>query len=137
MTLNTRTNLNTHMTQVAVIGSGLAGAACAAGLQRGGAQVSLFEKAPTIGGRVVERRADWIDASGAEQSVTFDDNADYFTPVRQRPKPAIACAMAANGVRSWRPDVYAAWPTGLGSRSTPASGRSGWTNWCSVHSSVT
>lgn len=114
MTLNTPTTPNTHMTQVAVIGSGLAGAACAAGLQRAGAKVSLFEKAPTIGGRVVARRADWIDASGAEQSVTFDDNADYFTPVRQRPKPAIARAMTANGVRSWRPYVYAAWPTELG-----------------------
>ena len=101
---------NTRPTQVAVIGSGLAGAACAARLQRSGAQVTLFEKASTVGGHLAARRAQWIDADGARQSVAFDDSTQYFESVERRCKPVIARAMTASGVRSWRPHVYAVWP---------------------------
>ena len=45
---------------VAVIGSGLAGTNCAAGLQRAGMQVALFENSRNVGGRVTTRRAGWI-----------------------------------------------------------------------------
>ena len=106
--------LDTGTIQVAVIGSGLAGSACAAGLQRAGAQVTLFEKAKTVGGHTATGRAGWIDASGAEQSVTFDDIAQYFTPARRRFKPAVARAMAAGCVSAWRPRVHALWPLEAG-----------------------
>ncbi len=100
--------------RVAVIGSGLAGAACAAGLSRGNAQVTLFEKSRNVGGRMATRRAGWVDAVGAEQSVTFDHGALCFEPFRPRFKAAAARAMAAGSVGQWRPRVHAALPVGAG-----------------------
>ena len=110
----TMMTLDTNTIQVAVIGSGLAGSACAAGLLRAGAQVTLFEKAKNVGGHSATRHAGWIDASGAEQSVTFDDIAQYFTPARRRLKPVVARAMAAGCVSAWRPRVHAGWPLEAG-----------------------
>ena len=106
--------LDPSSVRVAVIGSGLAGAACAAGLNRGGAHVTLFEKSRNVGGRMATRRAGWIDASGAEQSVTFDHGAQCFTPVRPRFKAVMARAMAAGSVGEWRPRVHAGWPVEAG-----------------------
>jgi renalase len=100
-------NLDTDTIQVAVIGAGLAGSACAAGLRRAGAQVTMFEKAKTVGGHTAARSAGWMDANGAEQSVTFDDIAQYFTPVRRRFKPVVTRAMAAGHVSAWHPRVHA------------------------------
>ena len=42
---------------VAVIGAGLAGAACARGLQAAGVQVTVFDKSRGVGGRLATRRA--------------------------------------------------------------------------------
>ena len=57
-----------------VLGAGLrrgvAGAACAVGLQRGGLQVTLFDKSRGVGGRMATRRS----AFGG-----FDHGAQYFT----------------------------------------------------------
>lgn len=105
---------DTDTIQVAVIGSDLAGSACAAGLQRAGAQVTIFEKAKTVGGPAATRSGGWMDANGAEQSVTFDDIAQYFTPVRRRFKPAVTRAMAAGCVSAWHPRVHADWPLEAG-----------------------
>ena len=102
--------LDTDSIHVAVIGSGLAGAACAAGLQRAGVQVSVFEKSRNVGGRMATRRAGWVDASGAERAVTFDHGAQCFVPVRPRFKAVTARAMAAGCVSAWRPGVYSARP---------------------------
>ncbi len=107
-------NLYSGPVRVAVIGSGMAGAACAAGLTRGDAQVMLFEKSRNVGGRMATRRAGWIDADSAEQSVTFDHGAQCFTPVRPRFKAAMSRAMAAGSVSEWRPRVHAAWPVEAG-----------------------
>ncbi|MFL5335181.1 MAG: FAD-dependent oxidoreductase [Geminicoccaceae bacterium] len=43
---------------IAVIGAGMAGAACAAALARAGAAVRLFDKGRSIGGRMAQRRVD-------------------------------------------------------------------------------
>jgi renalase len=110
----TMMTLGTNTIHVAVIGSGLAGSACAAGLQHAGAQVTLFEKAKTVGGHSATRCAAWIDASGAEQSVAFDNIAQYFMPVKRRLKPVVARAMAAGCVSAWRPRVHAGWPLEAG-----------------------
>jgi len=95
---------------VAVIGSGLAGAACAAGLQRVGVRVTVFEKSRNVGGRMATRLAGWRDASGAEPSVTFDHGAQFFTSVRPRFKAVMARAIVAGCVSEWRPRVHAAGP---------------------------
>ncbi len=107
-------NLVRGPVRVAVIGSGLAGAACAAGLSRGEAQVTLFEKSRNVGGRMATRRAGWVDAEGAEQSVTFDHGALCFEPLRPRFKAVVARATAAGSVGRWRPRVHAAWPVEAG-----------------------
>ena len=99
---------------VAIIGSGMAGAACAAGLQRAGAQVSLFEKSRNVGGRMATRRAGWIDADGAEQSTTFDHGAQGFTPVRPRFKAVMSRAVAAGSASRWHPRLHAARPVESG-----------------------
>jgi renalase len=106
--------LDNHTIQVAVIGSGLAGSACAAGLQRAGARVTMFEKATTIGDHVATRVAEWVDAGGTEQAVTFDDIAPYFTPAKRRFKPIVARAMAAGYASAWHPRVHADWPLETG-----------------------
>ena len=105
---------DTNPVRVAVIGSGLAGASCAAGLSGGDAHVTLFEKSRNVGGRMATRRAGWVDADGAEQSTTFDHGAQCFTPVRPRFKAVMARAMAAGSACQWRPRVHAAWPVEAG-----------------------
>lgn len=105
---------NPNSNRVAVIGSGLAGAACAAGLRGTDAQVTLFEKAHHAGGRMATRRVGWVDARGAEQAVTFDHGAQCFTPVRPRFKAVMARARAAGCVSEWRPRVHAAGPSAYG-----------------------
>jgi renalase len=102
--------LDTGSAHIAVIGSGLAGSACVAGLRRAGAQVTVFEKAQTVGGRTATRRTRWIDALGAEQSVTFDDSTQYFTSAKRHLRPTVARAMAAGFVSAWHPRVHALWP---------------------------
>lgn len=96
--------------RVAVIGAGLAGAACVSGLMPSGAQVSLFEKSRNVGGRMATRRVGWVDASGDAQAVTFDHGAQGFTPIRPRFKAVMARAMAAGCISEWQPRTHAAWP---------------------------
>lgn len=55
---------------IAIIGAGLAGLSCAAHLHAAGRQVTLFEKARGVGGRLSTRRTE----QGA-----FDHGAQYFT----------------------------------------------------------
>ena len=44
-------------TEVAVVGGGMAGLTAACFLARGGAKVTIFEKAPTVGGRAATRES--------------------------------------------------------------------------------
>lgn len=55
---------------VAIVGAGLAGLSCAAHLHAAGRQVTLFEKARGVGGRLSTRRT---------EHCTFDHGAQYFT----------------------------------------------------------
>jgi len=93
---------------VAIIGSGMAGAACAAGLRSADVQVTLFEKSSHVGGRMATRRAGWIDTDGAEQAVTFDHGVHAFTPTRPRFKAVMARAIAAGCASPWQPLVHTA-----------------------------
>lgn len=106
--------LDSRLVHVAVIGSGMAGAACAAGLSSAGTQVTLFEKSRNVGGRMASRQADWIDADGVERSVVFDHGAQCFTPVRPRFKAVMSRALAAGSVGPWHPRVYAPRPSETG-----------------------
>ena len=107
-------SLDPNSKRVAVIGSGLAGAACVAGLRSTNARVTLFGKSRNVGGRMATRCVGWVDASGAEQAVTFDHGAQCFAPDRPRFKAAMARAMAANCLGEWLPRVDPAWPAAHG-----------------------
>ena len=96
------------MIHVAVVGAGMAGAACAAGLRVAGVQVTLFEKSPNVGGRMATRRASWTDGVGTEHPVAFDHGSQSFTAVRPRFRAAMARAVARGCAAEWQPMVHAA-----------------------------
>ena len=60
--------------EIAIVGAGMAGLACAAELSRAGRQVILFDKGRGPGGRMATRRA---EIGG--KTVRFDHGAQYFT----------------------------------------------------------
>lgn len=96
----------TEAFDVAVIGAGLAGASCAAGLRQAGARVSLFDKSRQVGGRMATRRALWVDAAGVEHASSFDHGAQSFTSVRPRFHAAMARAVTAGCAVEWQPRVH-------------------------------
>jgi predicted NAD/FAD-dependent oxidoreductase len=98
---------------VAVIGAGIAGAACATSLQRAGWNVSLFDKSRGVGGRMATRRVDWTDTFGTEHSTEFDHGAQHFGARHARFRAVMRRAEAAGCVAAWQPRVHAAWPTAI------------------------
>lgn len=92
--------------RVAVVGAGLAGAACAAGLRRRGAQVTVFDKSRNVGGRMATRRARWLDANGVEQAAAFDHGAQCFAADNEGFQAALAIAATAGCVAEWQVPVH-------------------------------
>ena len=92
--------------RVAIIGAGMAGAACATGLRHAGAQVTLFDKSRQVGGRMATRRARCTDAAGIEHEVSFDHGAQCFAGVRPRFRAVMTRAVAAGCASSWQPRVH-------------------------------
>lgn len=100
---------------VAVIGAGLAGAACAAGLRDAAASVTLFDKSMGVGGRMATRRATWTDATGAEQVVEFDHGAQAFSARHPRFRAVVKRAQAAGVLVPWAARVHAPLPSPMAS----------------------
>lgn len=71
--------MNPARPRVAVIGAGMAGAACARWMADAGLEVQVFDKSRGVGGRMSTRRASWTAAGGAEQRASFDHGAPGFT----------------------------------------------------------
>jgi renalase len=85
--------------RVAVIGAGMAGMACAAGLQGAGMEVSLFDKSRGVGGRLATCRvpdAGWC----------FDHGATHFSARSPRFRAMLARAEAAGVMSPWTPRVH-------------------------------
>ena len=91
---------------VAIIGAGMAGAACAAALQRAGLRVTLFDKSRGVGGRMATRRAHWADAQGREQRAEFDHGVQHIAARAPRFRALMLAAEAAGQVARWRPRVH-------------------------------
>lgn len=108
-------NTVTGPIRVAVIGAGMAGAACAAGLRQAGVEATLFEKSGQVGGRMSNRRERWIDAAGVEQSAGFDHGASGFSAVRPRFRGVLAGAVAAGCASEWCLHVHS-WRSGEAQR---------------------
>ena len=64
---------------VAVVGAGMAGAACAQALAMAGHGVHVFDKSRAPGGRLATRRFRWDDASGNPRVTPLDHGAIAFT----------------------------------------------------------
>tara|TARA_R110001599_G_scaffold29407_6_gene100560 strand:+ start:1083 stop:2018 length:936 start_codon:yes stop_codon:yes gene_type:complete len=90
--------------KIAIVGSGLAGLACADHLVAAGHQVSLFDKARGPGGRMSTRRA-----KTTAGEVSFDHGAQYFTArdqafqtvVKQWQDDGAVARWAAAGQEAW------------------------------------
>lgn len=80
---------------IAIIGAGLAGLACARTLREAGRTVRLFDKGRTPGGRIGTKR---LEASG--RTLRLDHGAQYFTAR----DPAFEALLRDNGAQAW-PDA--------------------------------
>ena len=99
-----------HQPTAAVIGAGIAGAACAVSLQRAGMLVTVFDKSRGVGGRMSTRRATWNDSLDHEQTVEFDHGAQHFTSSHPRFKAVLKRAISVGCVAAWQPQIHANWP---------------------------
>lgn len=81
------------MIDVAIIGAGMAGIACARTLRAAGVPVRVIDKGRGIGGRVATRR---VDISG--ERITFDHGAQYLD---QSEHAAAIAALAPSAVDAW------------------------------------
>jgi renalase len=106
----TRTDAQAKPQRAAVIGAGIAGAACAVSLQRAGMRVTVFDKSRGVGGRMSTRRATWTDASGTEQSTELDHGAQHFNATHPRFRAVLKRAIRVGCVAEWQPKVHAVWP---------------------------
>jgi len=84
---------------IAVVGAGLAGLACARRLVGAGHAVRVFDKARTAGGRMATRRG---------EVATWDHGAQYFTLSQPGFSALVGEARAAGQVAPWAPR----WPGG-------------------------
>ncbi len=109
-TIMTRAEVTSQVPTAAVIGAGIAGAACAASLQRAGMQVTVFDKSRGVGGRMSTRRATWIDSKGREQTTELDHGAQHFTAAHPRFKAVLKRAISVGCVAEWQPQIHSAWP---------------------------
>ena len=94
--------------EVAIIGAGIAGLACAARLIAGGCGVRLFDKGRGPGGRMATRR---IELAGA--TATFDHGAQYFTARDPRFAAVVARWAEAGLAARWPaagPDAWVGTP---------------------------
>jgi renalase len=89
-----------QMTNVAIIGAGIAGLACARQLSESGIQVRLFDKARGPGGRMSTRR---VSTSLGE--VAFDHGAQYFTARNGAFKIEVSRLEALGAVAQWNGEL--------------------------------
>jgi hypothetical protein len=98
---------------VAVVGAGMAGAACAASLARNGMDVTVFDKSRGVGGRMATRRLRWGAAPGAgdvhELQAEVDHGAPYFSARHPRFRAAMQRAARAGVLAVWQPRVHGTW----------------------------
>lgn len=71
--------MSAGLPRVAVVGAGMAGAACARRLADSGVEVHLFDKSRGVGGRLATRRVRWTDDTGVAHDTAFDHGAPGFS----------------------------------------------------------
>jgi renalase len=112
-------DVNAGPARVAVVGAGMAGAACASRIAGSGAEVHLFDKSRGVGGRLATRRVCWTDDAGVAHDTAFDHGAPGFSAQgaafsrfvhdrclrgelhRWRPRMASGSSAAPEGFEQW------------------------------------
>lgn len=106
--------LQARTPHIAVIGAGIAGAACTASLLAAGLSVTVFDKSRGVGGRMATRRVPAEGAGCADGAEwQFDHGAQHIQACSPRFKAALRRAAQAGVVHAWQPRVHAAWPAPL------------------------
>jgi len=93
--------------QVAVIGAGIAGAACARALTMAGHQVQIFDKSRGPGGRLATRRLEWVDRQGQPCTTRIDHGAVGFTAHSVAFQTFVDQAIEAGLLAEWAPRLAA------------------------------
>lgn len=89
--------------RVAVIGAGMAGAACARQLADAGLDVTVFDKSRGLGGRMATRRAVLPRDASADQTLTFDHGAPWWVSSTRDFAEFLKTAEAQGAVLQWTP----------------------------------
>ena len=97
--------------RVAVVGTGVAGSACAAALLRAGVDATAFDKSRGVGGRMATRRVDCTPHGGVGRTLAFDHGCGPFEVTRPRFAAEIDRVAALGGAARWRRRVYAEFPS--------------------------
>ena len=66
------------LSNIAIIGAGIAGATCARLLHTAGQVVRVVDKSRGAGGRMATKRLEWTDAQGATRQARLDHGAPGF-----------------------------------------------------------
>jgi predicted NAD/FAD-dependent oxidoreductase len=89
--------------QVAVVGAGIAGSACAQALSQAGHVVQVFDKARGPGGRLATRRLEWVDRQGQACTTRLDHGAVGLTARSEAFQAFVDQALHAGWLATWSP----------------------------------
>lgn len=90
---------------IAVIGAGMAGAACARALSMAGHTVHVFDKSRGPGGRLATRRMAWADAQGQEWVTRLDHGAVAIQARSLAFQAFTDQALGAGSLTQWAPTL--------------------------------
>ena len=93
--------------KIAVVGAGMAGAACACDLMLAGHSVHVFDKARGPGGRLATRYVEWVDRHGQDCTTRFDHGAVGITAHSPAFRNFVDQALRAGWLARWTPTLAA------------------------------
>ena len=93
--------------KIAVVGAGIAGAACARTLTSAGHSVHVFDKSRGPGGRLATRRFEWVDPQGQAWTTRLDHGAVGITARSQAFQAFVDQALHAGWLAEWAPTLSA------------------------------
>ncbi len=94
---------STPSKRVAVLGAGIAGAACAHRLAQAGHRVHVFDKSRGAGGRLATRRLSWEDDQGRRHTTRLDHGAVAITADTPTFQGFVDQMLQAGVMAEWQP----------------------------------
>lgn len=96
----------TRKTQTAaVVGAGIAGAACAQALRLAGHTVHVFDKSRGPGGRLATRRVEWVDRQGQAHTTRLDHGVVAITARSAAFQAFVDQTVQGGGLAEWAPTL--------------------------------